>query len=261
MVKKFSCIRSKFVKVAATCLLIIFYFSGCSKTDYRTGLAAINAANDKITGSSGRDLLTSVNFRQMNIEIQYMTGFAPDVASLNNLTTFLNSLINKPGGIAISQKEIPAGNKASYTINDIAGIEQKNRTSFTSANQLGVYVLITDGAYSDASALGVAYRNTSLCLFGKTIFDNSSSIGQLSRTQLESAVAEHEFGHLLGLVDLGTPMLTNHKDDGHGRHCNVKNCLMYYATETSDFFGLVVTGNIPALDAQCLADLHANGGK
>ena len=253
--------RLKFVLALVTCLLMSFFFSGCSKTDYRTGLAAISVANDKITGSSGRDLLTSASFSQLNIEIQYMTGFAPDAASLNNLTSFLNSLINKPGGIVISQKEIPAGNKVSYTIDDIARIEQKNRTVFNSGNQLGVYVLITDGAYSDPSALGVAYRNTSLCLFGKTIFDNSSSIGQLSRTQLESAVAEHEFGHLLGLVDLGTPMLTNHKDDAHGRHCNVKNCLMYYATETSDIFGMLFTGNVPTLDSQCLADLHANGGK
>ena len=253
--------RLKFVVELVTCLSINFFFSGCSKTDYSTGLAPINAANDKITGSSGRDLLTSANFNQLNIEMQYMTGFAPDAASLNNLTSFLNSLLNKPGGISIFQKEIPAGNKASYTINDIAGIEQKNRTSFNSGNQLSVYVLITDGAYSDPSALGVAYRNTSLCLFGKTIFDNSSSIGQLSRTRLESTVAEHEFGHLLGLVDLGNPMVTNHKDDAHGKHCNVKNCLMYYAAETSDIFGLLVTGNIPTLDAQCLADLHANGGK
>ena len=88
--------RLKFVLVPVTWVLISFFFSGCSKTDYRTGLAAINAANDKITGSSGRDLLTSASFSQLNIEIQYMTGFAPDAASLDNLTSFLNSLINKP---------------------------------------------------------------------------------------------------------------------------------------------------------------------
>jgi len=253
--------RLKIAVAFVTCLSINFFFLGCSKTDFRTGLAPISAANDRVTGSSGRDMLTSASFIQLNIEIQYMTGFAPDAATLSNLTSFLNSLLNKPGGISISQKEIPAGNKASYTIDDIAGIEQKNRTVFNSGNRLGVYILITDGSYSDPSTLGVAYRNTSLCLFGKTIFDHSSSIGQSARTQLESTVAEHEFGHLLGLVDLGTPMLTNHKDDTNGKHCNVKNCLMYYATETSDVFGLLLSGNIPTLDAQCLADLHANGGK
>ncbi|MGZ4049370.1 MAG: M12 family metallo-peptidase [Bacteroidia bacterium] len=239
----------------------IFFSPGCSKNDSRTGLPLINNANDKAVGSSGRDLLSSVNFATLKIEIQYMTGFAPDAASLNNLTSFLNSLINKPGGITISQKEIPGGNKSSYTINDIAGTEQKNRTAFNSGSQLSVYILITDGAYSDPSVIGVAYRNTSLCILGKTIFDNSGGFGQASRTKLESTVAEHEIGHLLGLVDTGTPMVTNHKDTAHGNHCNVQNCLMYHATETTDFFGSLISGNVPALDANCLADLHANGGK
>ena len=36
---------------------------------------------------------------------------------------------------------------------------------------------------------------------------------------------------------------------------------MYYATETSDIFGTLVTDDIPQLDAQCLMDLRANGGK
>jgi hypothetical protein len=243
-------------------LSAFFFFAGCSKNDSGTGLPSINTANDKITGSSGRDLLSSGSFTTLNIEIQYMTGFAPDGPSLYNLTSFLNSSINKPGGISISQKEIPTGNKASYTLNDIASIEQKNRTAFNSGNQLAVYVLITDGAYSDPSVLGVAYRNTSLCLLGKTIFDNSGLVvGQVTRTKLESTVIEHEFGHLLGLVNTGTPMVTNHNDKAHNHHCTVKTCLMYYATETSDIFGMLVTDDIPQLDSQCLMDLHANGGK
>jgi hypothetical protein len=242
-------------------LPVIFFFQGCSKSDSGTGLAAINTNNDKKVGSSGRDLLSSQTFTTLNIEIQYMAGFAPDAASLNNLTSFLNTLINKPGGIAITQKEIPEGKQPSYTIDDIATIEQKERTAYNSGNQLAVYVLITDAQYSDPSVLGVAYRNTSLCLIGKTIFDNSGNFGQSSRTKLETTVSEHEFGHLLGLVNTGTPMVTNHEDDAHGHHCNVKSCLMYYATETSDIFGFLVTENIPALDSDCLADLHANGGK
>jgi hypothetical protein len=120
-----------------------------------------------------------------------MAGFEPDGIAMYNLTSFLNSLINKPGGIAISQKQIPADNKPFYTLNDIATIEQMNRTGFNSGRQLTVYVLITDGTYSDSTVFGVAYRNTSLCLFGKTIFDNSSTFGQPSRTRLESTVSEH----------------------------------------------------------------------
>ena len=96
---------------------------------------------------------------------------------------------------------------------------------------------------------------------GSTILQNSGGIGQVSRTKLYSTVLEHEFGHLMGLVDLGSPMITNHKDGAHGNHCNNQNCLMYYASETTDLLGFLLTGNIPALDANCANDLHANGGR
>lgn len=72
---------------------------------------------------------------------------------------------------------------------------------------------------------------------------------------------EHEVGHLLGLVDLGSPMQTNHKDVAHGNHCNNSGCLMYYTSETTDILGFLLTGAIPTLDANCIADLKANGGK
>jgi len=36
---------------------------------------------------------------------------------------------------------------------------------------------------------------------------------------------------------------------------------MYYAAETTDVLGVLITGTIPPLDANCQADLHANGGK
>lgn len=240
---------------------LIFFFQGCLKKESGTGLPAINSLNDKTVGASWRDILTSTTFIGLTIEIQYMTGFAPDAASINNLSSFLKSVINKPGGISITQKEIPAANEASYTTNDIASIEQNDRTAYNSGSNLAIYILITDGQYENPAVLGVSYRNTSICLLGKTIFDNSGNIGQSGRTILESTVIEHEFGHLLGLVDLGTPMVMNHKDAAHGNHCNIQSCLMYYAVETSGVFGSLISGDIPALDSQCAADLHANGGK
>jgi hypothetical protein len=243
---------------------ILYLFSicilSCTKNSSPTSLSSINDAN-KNTGASAKDLLTSSQFSSLKIEIEYMQGYTLDVASLNNITSFLNSLINKPGGIIITQKQIAAEGKPVYSLNDIATIEQKNRSVFNSGNQLAVYILIVDGNYTDANVLGVSYRNTSVCLFGKTIFDNSGNIGEVNRTKLETTVAEHEFGHLLGLVNLGTAMQTNHQDAAHGNHCNNENCLMYYAAETTDLLGFLMTGNVPQLDAACLADLHAAGGK
>jgi hypothetical protein len=241
--------------------LFLLLFAGCSKKDTITNLPSINDENNKVVGASANDLLSAAKYSSIKIEIQYMPGFQPDAAAVNNLTAFLNTLVNKPGGVSVIQTQIASAGKTVYSLNDIATIEKDNRSVYTTGSQLGVYFLYTDGSYTDANVLGLAFRNTSISLLGKTIHDNSGGIGQASRTKLESAVLEHEFGHILGLVDVGTAMQTNHKDAVHGSHCNNSNCLMYYASETTDILGVLLTGNIPPLDTNCKADLTANGGK
>ena len=65
----------------------------------------------------------------------------------------------------------------------------------------------------------------------------------------------------MGLVKLGSNMATTHEDAAHQKHCNNTACLMYYATQTNMMGGVILSGTIPLLDANCKADLHANGGK
>ena len=252
------------MKMNATILIasfLLFAIVGCKKSDKISNLPSINNENNKAVGASANDLLSASKYSSVIVEIQYMPGFQPDGASVNNLVNFINSLLNKPGGVSVIQTQIASAGKTVLTLNDIATIEKNNRTVYTSGSQLGVYFLFTDGNYSEGNVLGLAYRNTSMSLLGKTIHDNSGGIGQASRTKVVSTVLEHEFAHILGLVDIGSAMQTNHKDAAHGNHCNNTNCLMYYASETTDILGILITGNIPALDANCKADLIANGGK
>ena len=251
-------------KIITTVLISSFLMmaiTGCKKSDIITNLPSINNENNKAVGASANDLLSASKYSSVKIEIQYMPGYQPDGAAVNNLMVFLNSLINKPGGVTIVQTQIASAGKTVLSLNDIATIEKNNRTVYTSGNQLGVYFLYTDGNYSEANVLGIAFRNTSMSLLGKTIHDNSGGIGQASRTKVVSTVLEHEFAHILGLVNIGSPMQTNHQDGAHGNHCNNTSCLMYYTSETTDIFGILITGNIPVLDANCKADLTANGGK
>ncbi|MEO7306177.1 MAG: hypothetical protein ABIR78_08665 [Ferruginibacter sp.] len=253
-----------FTKIKGIVLMGSFFalaIAGCKKSDTITNLPSINSENNKVVGASANDLLSASKYTSVKIEIQYMPGFQPDAASVNNLTAFINSLINKPGGVTVVQTQIASAGRAVLSLNDIATIEKNNRTVYTSGSQLGVYFLFTDGNYDQANVLGTAFRNTSMSIYGKTIHDNSGGLGQASRIKLESTVLEHEFGHILGLVDLGSPMQASHKDAAHGSHCTNSNCLMYYASETTDILGILITGNVPPLDANCKADLTANGGK
>lgn len=236
----------------------LFILAGCKKSDNPNDP---DGFYNRAVGASANELLSESRFKSLRIEIQYMTGYPLSAATISHIQSFLSSLINKSAGITVVTKEIAPSGSTTLNINQVADIEKANRTAFSTGNEISVYILVTNGLYSDNGVIGAAYRNTSMVLFGKKIADNSGGIGQPSRTKLESTVADHEFGHLLGLVDLGSSMQTGHKDAAHGNHCNNSNCLMYYQADTQDMLGFLVTGSIPSLDANCIADLRANGGK
>ncbi|HEX6332781.1 MAG TPA: hypothetical protein VFZ78_01065 [Flavisolibacter sp.] len=242
-------------------LLAFLVLPGCKKTDIIDDLFGANALHNRSVGASANELLSDSKYTSLKVQIQYMTGYAPDPAAVSHLQNFLSAYLNKPAGISVVTSEISPAAAATLTVNDIVNIENQNRSAFTSSGEIALYILYTNGQYSSASTLGVAYRNTSAALFGKTIRDNSGGIGQVSRTKLEATVLEHEVSHLLGLVDIGSPMQVPHKDAAHGNHCTNSSCLMYYTAETTDILGLLLTGNIPALDVNCINDLKANGGK
>lgn len=250
-----------YIKHGTFFLLTMLLFS-CSKND-KPGSSSFDgkAYSKQSVGKSAHDLLSAADFTSLKIEIQYMPGYKPDDGVISQVESFLKELVNKPGGISVMQTQIPSLGKTPVSQADVISQESKYRTQYAGSKKIAVYILVTDADYTDNSVLGFAYRNTSVCLFGKTIYDNSGGIGQANRTQLSATVLEHELGHLLGLVNTGSPMQVSHEDKAHPNHCDNKNCLMYYAAETTDILGFLIAGNTPSLDNNCLNDLKANGGK
>jgi hypothetical protein len=251
---------NKFKHLCAIVFLLSIVNS-CSKKDTFSGIPVGNTENTKAVGASAKDLLSGSSYNSILIEVQYMPGYQPDAASINNLVSFINSLANKPAGITVIQSQVPSGGKSVYTLDDIAAIEKADRTKYNSGTQIAINFLYVDGTYTQSDVLGFAYRNTSMCIFAKKVTDNSGGIGQVSRTKLESTILEHEMGHILGLVNLGSAMQTPHEDATHEKHCTNTNCLMYYQTQTTGIMGTLMNGAIPALDVNCRADIQANGGK
>lgn len=243
--------------------LLLFFaitvlFFACRKEPINDPYSLPDSYSNQSLGKSANDMLSAATYTTLNIQVQYMPGYQPDPESINNLRLFLNNLCNKPGGITITQNQIPAGSDT-LDPSKVAALEKLNRTAYTGGNILALYIMVTDGYDTSENTLGIAYRNTSVCLFGKNISDNSGGVGQITRVALETSVLEHEVGHILGLVNKGTPLETAHQDATHGNHCNNPKCLMYYAIELHKGLGMLAA--IPALDSNCRADLRANGGK
>ncbi|MBB1284155.1 hypothetical protein HRH25_07210 [Flavisolibacter sp. BT320] len=212
-------------------------------------------------GSSAKALLSDNVFKSLHIEVQYMPGAKPTEATLTNMTKFLGKHLRKPGGISFTLTEIPASTDTIISLKDAMELEDRHRTRFSTTNEMAVYVLFVDGYYSKPDLLGSAYRNTSAVLFGRHIQENSEKFKKPSRTYLESRVLQHEFGHLLGLVNIGTDANDDHHDKEHEKHCTNKYCLMYYLADTEDYPSVLVRQKPPELDADCIKDLRANGGK
>ncbi|QCW99746.1 membrane metalloprotease [Aggregatimonas sangjinii] len=222
--------------------------------------------NKKSVGDSANDMLSDTNFSRIAFELYYVDGQEPSTQTVQNFESFLSARLNKSGGISVELSPIASPGKEVYSITDIRNIEDDIRKTYNTDDTVSVFGIFIDGEYAEntenGSVLGVAYRNTSFVVFEETIKQFSGQALAPSRTTLETVVTNHEFGHLLGLVNAGTTPQSDHQDVAHGRHCTVESCLMFWTAETGEgLLNMLSGGSIPELDAQCLADLAANGGK
>jgi hypothetical protein len=249
------------LSITAT-LLLLFLFTSCD-TDSVTepGETEFSFNHEINPGQSAPEFLTDENFERLVVQVQYMQGYEPTQQGLNNLKTFLSNRLNKTSITIMEPEEVPASGESSYTANDIRDLEREHRTQFSSENEIVAYFIVVDGEFSDADVLGIAHFNTSMALFGPMFDEVSGGIGSPPKEDVETIVMQHEFGHILGLVNNGLDMQNNHQDIENGRHCDNEECLMNYAFRNANLFANIFGGYIPELDENCVADLQAAGGK
>ena len=214
-------------------------------------------------GDSARSFLDDRRFTVLSLEVDYMEGYKPTGAALDSLKTSLNRHVNKSSIHIPSPTQIPAAGEGPYSTDQIRTLEEEHRNHYTRAQSdtIRAYFLVLDGNYSSENVVGIAYYNTSMAFFGKTINDITSGLTAPSQEEVEATVFRHEFGHNLGLVNNGVPMQQGHQDDAHGHHCTNEQCVMYHAIETTDYFANVFDGTIPAFEEFCTEDMAAQDGQ
>lgn len=224
-------------------------------------------ANKQPLGSknSANNLLSDTNFKGLTIEIVSVKGFEPTITAINEFRNFLENRLFKPDGIIINQRSVVSSNLAPFTIDEIKNIETTNRTQFNDGDEITVYIYFADGSNEEDTntkiTLGTAYLNTSIVIYEKTLRALSNRPASPMLSTIETATLNHEFAHLLGLVNIGTSLQSRHEDTSFRGHCNVASCLMEAAIEFESGMMDILGSGVPKLDPQCIADLRANGGK
>ncbi len=256
-------------------LAMLMVLSNCSKGDDNEPEPVVidKSPNLRGTGDSANDILSNDFYTMLQLEVAYVTGFRPTQEAMEEFTTYLTDRTFKEE-VEVIYRELPSSGEASFTLQEIADLEMENRTAYNSGETLAIYLYFADAPSVDDDedegvvTLGAVYRNTSMVIYEQTIRRLAVSSVQISNADVESATLNHEFGHLFGLVDLGSTPVNDHEDTESANHCNVEGCLMRAELQ----FGGGIMGMLekraakgfalaPDLDAECILDLRANGGR
>lgn len=155
----------------------------------------------------------------------------------------------------------PAGDQ-DYSVDDIVELGRTYRDEPVSDTRRAFHVLFLDGYFAkddvrQAEVLAVSLVETSIIAVFKPVVRRSGA----SRF-VEQSTLVHEFGHLVGLVNIDLEMVSDHHDAAHGAHCTNPDCVMYYlhegAADLTKFLRRFNETSDPVLfGQQCLDDAHA----
>ncbi len=215
-------------------------------------------------GADAAALLRAAPYDKLVVEVASNAGLIPNMKALMHLQAVIADVCDKPGGVTVvlGDQDIPALGHP-VTIDEVRSMEDAHRQRFSLGDTAAFFLLLAGDPSADdmgdLRVLGLAHRASSMVIFRRTIGLATGGLGQPNATDVESAVIAHELGHVLGLVNGSTPMVTPHQDTAHGAHDANAQCLMYYLNNSDVGVAgdLVVGGRIADFDAACRADLAA----
>lgn len=275
-------------------LLCLFLFLACNKKSDDLPLVD-KSANLLTTGLSANDILSNDKFKNLKIEIAYVAGFRPSELAMTLLINYIKRHTFKEN-IEMVFNELPAPTNETLTTQEVADLEAKNRTVYNDGETLGIYIYFVDVPFDGdnesqgTATLGSVYRNTSMVIYESTV-RRIADRNIIPDAIVETATINHEFGHLLGLVNLGTTAVNDHEDAESNNHCSIDGCLMRAElrfTPVGKSSGILTNNdeltascslseksvirllknasakgfvNSVPLDAECMLDLNSNGGR
>ena len=200
-------------------------------------------------------------------------GYSPDFPDLQywsvldmNLQALFHGRILEPKFFVpkdLSEMEkIQQSNQKSWNIDQIVELANKVWDISETQENAEFYVLFLNGYLNDGFTLRKDVTGESLgrtpviAIFKGIIAESPLSLFDNSIFEQETLV--HEIGHSMGLVNNGIPMISDHEDPEHRRHCTVHNCVMGWKYEWGQVSAFseqfISTGSVMMFCDKCIAD-------
>ena len=192
------------------------------------------------------------------IEIDYVQGHQPSADVLSTLRSRMGELVHKDTITTDLDDQIEG--RSVWSRGDIDALRDRHGDQRTRGSTAVTHLVFVDGRYEKETTLGVAVGHDFVVIFSERIATACSSdvlCFPADEVQVRKAVLVHEFGHIIGLVDNGVPMVNSHGDGT--AHSTNQNSVMYATADTTGIFGL---NNIPTtFDSNDKLDICRAGGK
>ncbi len=229
------------VPILLSMLMLLTTLSGCLGGEIFT-----DGDKKGIPGGLTLACLSDEKYTSMIVEIDYDSGYAPEQSSVNLLKTRLQEVCNKPSGITILLTETNFQHSGSWTADDVRDYAWEHKSQDPqSGSVLYWQALFPSGGYSNNDVLGVAVDASTVAIFKDSVEEAEGPFfSRPSAEEIENSVLVHEFGHLLGLVNLVYKSPVDHEDKDHPGHSNNEDSVMYWAIESADI-GNIITGQLP----------------
>lgn len=204
-------------------------------------------------GAYARTLLRPTPATSIVVEVISEPGNAPSDATVSLVERRLEEVSGKQ--VTVRRKESSAGApRGDWTPPQIVEFAERHaEVPVTNSVAVVRFLGLSDGLQDAGNAIGVAVRGDVFAVFTGKVRSSGSPL--VDPATVEQAVAVHEIGHLLGLVDIAIDR--DRDDPEHPFHSPNRGSVMFWAIET-DLVGQVLGGPPPrTFDADDLADLAA----
>jgi len=230
----------------AALLIVLSLLAGCS------GSGSGSASPESSQDAGGKNAL-SLNIATLfstdssiTVHVAYEPGAVPFTGTMQNGVPYWSIFESNIDALFLGRAvqpdvevpmtlgemtEIPEQGRASWTLEEILALAGQEYNISQTSVTADFFIFFLNGHYNDQDkVIGISIGGTSVIAVFKDVLLNSG-LTTFTETFIEQATLVHEFGHSVGLVDNGIPMLVNHEDPDHPHHCTNNECVMYWEND------------------------------